>query len=144
MNALNLSTGSYILYQILPIQRKLEFLSDIFRRSDSKQVSAEYFKDHFKDILEDNKLAAIEIVTFLTSDGDKLNVFTDTDCIHVNCDKLAPINNLVKLLLLQGNILYRDKKIKKTDRNRHRFFMKYYRVYRKVNPAHELYPICQS
>jgi len=140
MNTLNFSTDSYVLYQILPNSKKFEFLYDTFH-GDVKNISSSYFKTHFDEILSKKTVPALSIMTFLTKDGEKLNIFFERDTMHINCDSEAPINDAVKSLFNEGNILYHDKNAVRSV-NSELFFMRYYRVYRRIGEA--TFPIYQS
>ena len=64
--------------------------------------------------------------------------------MHVNCNKLIPIKELVHAAFTEGNILVLNKKLKKNKLNKDRYHMRYYRAYEKINPDKCFLPLCPS
>ena len=143
MSTLKFSSESFVLYQMLPNIKKVSFLYDTFN-GDARSVATEYFKSHFGDVLNSNKNTTMSMMTFITRSGDKVNVIFEGNRMHINCGELKSIHQLVLSILMEGNIIYQDKSFTKTPENADRFFMRYYRVYIKVNRGNELYPISHN
>jgi len=143
MEDINFNNISFTLYQILPDYRKIMFLNEIFDK-DLNSISQKFYEEHFKDIINSDGVVDIEILSFLTPEGDKVNIFFHDDYIHVNCDRLKPIKDLVKVIFTDGNIIFRDKSLKKTKENRTRYHMRFYRAYKKLNEDDNFLPIILS
>lgn len=139
MNALNLSNAGFVLYQVLPKQTKIRFLYDTFF-GDSETVLNSYFKHHLNGVVKSHSPSSISIIAFVTPHGDQINIIMDADTIHINCDRLEPINTLVKTILMDGNIIMLNKDARKLPQ----FYMKHYRSYKKLNPIPLIYPISLS
>lgn len=144
MNDLNFSNASFVLYQILPKQRKIDFLYDAFFGDNMDEISTRYFKAHMSGVIKPRPSTSLSIMAFLTADGSRVNIIMDSDTIHINSDKLKPITDLVHTAFMDGNILFRDVSALKTPENKDQFHLKYYRSYKKINPIPFIYPIVLS
>ena len=141
MSIYKFTNSSFVLYQILPDYKKIDFLNRSFDNNVTK-LTQEIYQKHFKEVLSPVGNTEIGIVSYLFQDTDKINIFFHNDMIHVNCNKLIPIRNLIKIAFMEGNILLLDKSLKKNSNNRDRYHMRYYRAYRRINNG--LYPISES
>lgn len=144
MEDFNFTNGSYVLYSILPLDQKIEFMERLMNLEDADDLSQEYYTSHFSEVLEDDKINEIGILSYYTPDGDKVNIIFHDNVIHVNCDRLVPIKELIYEMFYEGNIMVRDKSFKKTPENRHRYHMRYYRAYRKANIEDDRLPISEN
>lgn len=140
METLKFNSSSFVLYQILPDHKKIDFLNQIFD-GDTTQTSKKFFEQHFKEIIAATGSTEIGIISYITTDGDKINVFFHKDHMHINSNKLIPIRDLISAVLRDGNIVVLDTDMKKTKSNRDRFHMRYYRAYRRANPTSWVLPI---
>lgn len=144
MKDLNFSNGSYVLFSILPLDKKIEFLDRIMNQEDADELSKEYYTDHFSEVLDDDEVNEIGILSYYTPENDKVNIIFHDNVIHVNSDKLTPIKHLIEEMFYDGNIVVRDKSYKKTKHNKHRYHMRFYRAYRKINIENEKLPIVNN
>ena len=144
MEALNFSNESFVLYQILPNHKKIKFLMDSFDSEDVDELSIKYYRQHFAGVLSNYEDDVVGIVSYMTPDGYKVNVFFHDNYIHINSERLIPIKTIVHAIFTDGNILIRDHSLKKTKKNKDRFHMRYYRAYIKVNPEGETIPMVLS
>lgn len=143
MKTLKFDNTSFILYQILPNHKKIDFLNQSFTGNISN-ISKAFYKQHFRNTLKHNAIIEVGILSYQTDTGAKVNIFLQDDYMHVNSDKLIPIRELIHATLYDGDILILDKTKKKTKENRDRYHLKYYRAYRRINPIDKFLPIILS
>ncbi len=143
MKSLNFDNASFVLYQILPNHKKIEFLNDSFT-GNIFDISKKFYENHFIKVVEPDKDIEVGILSYITHEGDKLNIFFHDGYMHVNCNKLIPIRELVHAAFSEGNILFLDKTKKKNKTNREQYHMRYYRAYKKLNPDALFLPISLS
>jgi len=139
METLNFTNNSFVLYQILPDHKKIDFLNQSFD-GDITQITDAVYKHHMREAFKQNDNVDIPILSYLTRDGAKVNVFFYKKFIHVNSNKLKPIHQLVTSAMVDGNILILEPDIKKTGANRDQYHMRYYRVYKRVTPIDKSLP----
>lgn len=144
METLNFTNNSFVLYQILPNHKKIDFLNESFDKHDAALVADKLYFSHFDEIITPGEDTQIGILSYLSQDGSKINIIFHGNIIHVNSDRMKPIHELVYAIFNDGNIIYQDKSLKKNKYNRERFHMKYYRAYRKLNILDGAYPISLS
>lgn len=140
---LQFTNSSYVLYQILPDHKKIDFLNRAFE-SDIAKLSQEIYQNHFRSVLTTSEKTEIGIISYDTPEGERVNVFFHGDMMHINCNKLRPLRELVNTAFHDGSILIRDRSLKKTTENRERYHMRYYRAYVNLNYDHYQYPISIS
>lgn len=128
-----------MLYQILPDHKKIDFLNQSFD-GDISKISDRIYKQHFQNAFKKNGNNDIPILSYMTRDGDKVNVFFHRDYVHINSNKLKPIHQLVCAAMVDGNILLSEPIFKKTPENRDQYHMRYYRVYKRVTPMDKVLP----
>ena len=143
MDTLDFSNTSFVLYQILPDDKKIDFLNQAFDGNVVK-TSQRFYEQHFKSVIAPSGETEIGIISYVTPDGAKINIFFHDDYMHVNSNKLVPIKELVGSAFMDGHILVLDKTLKKTKDNRERFHMRFYRAYKKLNDPSRPFPLSQN
>lgn len=142
---LNFTNSTFVLYQILPNYKKIEFLYNSLEIGiDTTQVAIQVYQNHFKDVISPVGKTEIGIVAYTTDSNDKVNMFFQNDEMHINCNKLLPIKDIICTSMTNGIILIRDHSFKKTSANKDRYHLRYYRVYRRINYNDALLPMCLS
>jgi hypothetical protein len=121
LKKINIHEDDFDLFVLLENPDKIEFLFDAIsmgaRGAMLKQV-AKFEVEHSDDF----RLAHVEDVLV---GRHRLCIVKYEDTVTFNCDSLAIINRCVNKILSEGNILIRNRNIKKTNIDVYKYFKAY-------------------
>jgi hypothetical protein len=140
-----LSAACITLFKFLPNDKKASFASDLLKCTTSDGLGAvvkSYYKHLFATGESDgSNFTNVGIIVATTSKNESVNIVFNEDLIYFNSAKQKPISDIIKTMMLNGDIMFRERKYRKTVENKERFHLKFYRVYRKLNYRTTRYPI---
>ena len=143
MKILTFTNTSFVLYQIFPDHKKIDFLDQAFD-GDIPKIAERLYQVHFEKIVEPSGDIDIDIISYITPEGGIVNIFCIDDILHINSNRLREIRHLVESAFYEGNILILDTTYKKTRTNRDRYHLRFYRAYKKINDDDDCIPLNMS
>lgn len=140
-----LSAACITLFKFLPNNKKALFVNELLKCTTSDGLGV-VIKSYYKHLFasgetDDSKFSNVGIIVATTSKNESVNIVFNGDLIYFNSAKQKPIMDIIKTMMLNGDIMFREKKYRKNIENKERFHLKFYRVYRKLNYRAIRYPI---
>lgn len=137
------TNGTFVLYNILPIDKKIDFLHQLKTKS-IEDVSLQTYHNLFSDIISNDGVVTVDVgILTYTIEDHPLNIFFMGDHVHINCNRLVHIKDFISDMLINGELVVRDFTMKKTSKNKGRYHHRFYRAYKIINQNNK-YPISLS
>lgn len=118
----------YIIYNVLPPDKKIQYLSEIFKGGNYPEITQDYINSFFKNL---SRRGAFEFNTLVvkTKTGNIVNIIFDKNIIHINASNMSDIRTFIHTVIHNGSILFKLSEVKPSDK----FHLPCYARYIKLN-----------
>lgn len=127
---------SYMIYQLLPDSKKIEFLMESID-GDVDEVTTKFYTEYFSEVAHQNSTELL-VITLFSDGGNRVNVIFDDWHIHVNSNSEEGIESFSKTLFDKGYIMESVEVDPEIDKI---FHLKYHKCFHTLNQSWELLPI---
>ena len=135
----NINNLLFFVYNILPIQEKIKFLSEIDDDDIDESISSKLFTKYINktELVNLNTDEEINFIFYSNSDSTTVDICVNGDKMYLNSDFLFPLKSALLEFATSGLILFNNK----IRKNRNIFKKRFYRSYDIINDSSDLFPL---
>lgn len=142
---MNIPETGKVIYNFLPKSERARFSYELLE-CENESATINYIQKWYLSLFRDIKsqkgnVMRVGLVSAKSASGDPVNIVTCGDLVYINSDQLRSIKEVVKNMMIYGDVLVSVPHLKKTKDNKHRYYMRYLRVYKRLNAYTSAMPI---